>query len=211
MRVWALAAVLALSGCSAAGPAAAPTSVSEMPKPSDQVRLAATMLTEDQGASLALDSPGGPVPFMPSQNKKFALVSACATPLATDAKIVRAEQQTWQGDHYALAELSIQYQGIDAAEAVAEAQRVSACRAEIGSGKVDPVDVPPAPGVDAASAFCTLGDYDMYYCFLAEARDDLAAAAEFRYLGIADAAEQESARSFTQRLAAELAHGLERA
>ncbi|WP_027934229.1 hypothetical protein [Amycolatopsis thermoflava] len=100
---------------------------------------------------------------MPSQNKKFALVSACATQLATDAKIVRAEQQTWQGDHYALAELSIQYQGIDAAEA------------------------------------------------LAEARDDLAAAAEFRCLGIADAAEQESARSFTQRLAAELAHGLERA
>ncbi|MDQ0379375.1 hypothetical protein [Amycolatopsis thermophila] len=208
------AGVLALSACTAAAPepepAPAPAATSALPKPSDQERLAATILTEDEGTAFGLDRVTGPISVIESENRKYALITQCTEPLGTDADIVRAEQATWRSEDYSLDELTVQYHGVTGADAVTDAKSAQGCRADVGTGKIDQVDLPPAPGVDASAAYCIVGEYGIYHCFVLESRGDLAAAAEITHHVITRQSDRESTGQLVQLVALSLASGLQR-
>ncbi|WP_191249026.1 hypothetical protein [Amycolatopsis deserti] len=215
MRGWILLALALVSGCSAAEPVVAPSSSASrpsapaVPKVNEHERLAATMLTDSEGTALGFTYQSEPTPFIESQNQKFALVAACPGRLPSDSRIVRAEQATWRNDDYNLEELTAQYSGIPAADAVGEVARTKGCRANVGSGgRIDEISLPSVPGADAAKAFCTISEYGTDRCVVVVARGEFAAAGELRYYGIDGPANREATTALLRRVAIALGQGL---
>ncbi|OXM63188.1 MULTISPECIES: hypothetical protein [Amycolatopsis] len=219
MRGWLLVALLALSACTVTPPPeqpedAAPTapgSARPLPTPEDQQRLVSVMLTDDDGALLDLDRASGAVPFAEPDDKGYALVEKCADTLTSDANIVAAERAQWQNEDYAVTELAVRYEVIEASAAVWEVRMTSGCRGDVGPGRIVTVQVPPFSDIDAGVAFCTIGEDDLSQCVVVEAVGDLAVAAEVKQLGNTNRARLGSAQVFVQRLAIELGQRLERA
>jgi hypothetical protein len=139
-----------------------PASVSAAPAASaDEQRLRDAMLTDDQLSTLAMKPSKAPSLFVPTDGDQFSLVAACVSTQPSDAKVVRAEQASWEGESPAwkVHQWVASYDGVTGADVVAGVKKALPCSTPADdtlpdTKYVEEPNIPQVPGADAQFAFC---------------------------------------------------------